>query len=402
MINWTSPQTRLAFKEIESYAQIYGRGSRIVRAAYAYRKLRNWVYYSLQQRWAGVWNRPCLNPSKLHILLHLRGGLGDCAAHRVCILALRKVLPNAVFYYYTDSPYAARLLIEADGKNVCLPPGKMPYRRAFDMACELCLSFKTVHVRKQRIAQLAPAFLPILETSLQRQAELRFFLSDNYLLDDALGRFLYQEHASRLEAIRYLSALDFDVQQTGELPPALLKRDINRYQLPKYYITVHSGINATFQFKGAPLKCWPVEKWREFTTLFKKQFPHIQIVQLGGKNSPIFDFVDKSLVGETPVEDLPAILNNALAHVDGESGLVQLTRWLKTRAVVLFGPTAPCLFALSKNKSLETKQCGYCMWLSGPSWHTTCALGHARCQNMEMDARAVLNAVSEILQTTRG
>lgn len=394
-MDWNSPQTRLALEEIRSYTQMYGRGSRVVRLSYAYRNLRNRVYYGLQQQWEGVLHRPKLDPAKLHILLHLRGGLGDVCAHFVAVRALRQQLPQAVFYYYTDSPFAAHLLVIPDDKNVLLPSKRVPYRRAYDMACELCLSWKTLHVEKARFEKLAPSFVGVLETSIKRQQELNFFLSDNYLLDDALGRFLYHQGATRLAALKYLSALDFDEQQTGLLPPAMLQKDVSRYGLTAPYITVHSGINASFHIgMKTPLKCWPIEKWEEFLRLFKKQFPHIQIVQVGGKNSPRFAGVDVCLVGKTPVEDLPAILQGSRLHIDGESGLVQLTRWLDTKAVVLFGPTAPCLFALPKNTNLAQEKCGRCMWLLGPSWHTQCVLGHPACVNMQAHTpQTVLEAV---------
>lgn len=395
MIDWNSSQIRLEFEEIRSYTQMYGRGSRMVRLSYAYRRLRNYVYYGLQQQWEGILHRPQLDPAHLHILLHLRGGLGDACAHFVAVRALRKQLPNAVFYYYTDSPDAACLLVVPDEKNVLLSSKRVPYRRAYDMACELCISWKTVHVMKARFEKLAPSFVPVLETSLKRQEELHFFLSDNYLLDDALGRFLYHQGASRLAALNYLSALNFNEQETGLLPPAILQKDISKYGLKKPYITVHSGINAAFHIGNKmPLKCWPVEQWEEFLRLFKQQFPYIQIVQVGGKNSPHFAGADVCLVGKTPVEDLPAILNGAQLHIDGESGLVQLTRWLKTKAVVLFGPTAPCLFAFHKNINLSEAKCGRCMWLLGPRWHTECVLGHPVCVNMHTHTpQAVLEVV---------
>ena len=399
MIDWNSPQTRLVFEEIRSYIEMYGRGSRIVRLAYAYRKLRNHVYYGLQQKWEGILHRPQLDPAKLHILLHLRGGLGDVCAHWVAVRALRKQLPAAVFYYYTDSPNAARLLVIPDDKNVILPPGRMPYRRAYDMACELCISFKTVHVAQQRVQTLAPNYFPVLQESLSRQKSLGFFLQDNYLLDDALGRFLYHQGANRLAALHYLSALDFDEQETGLLPPALLQKDVSRYGLKPPYITVHSGINITFDpGSKTPLKCWATENWEKFLTLFKQKFPQFQIVQVGGKNSPRFAYMDVCLLGQTPVADLPAILNGAQLHIDGESGLVQLTRWLNTKAVVLFGPTAPCLFALNKNVNLSTEKCGHCMWLLGPAWHTHCILGYSACANMQAHTpQTVLEAVSNEL-----
>ena len=399
MIDWNSNQTRLALREIQSYIQIYGRGSRVVRWAYAYRWLRNRVYYGLQQQWAGVFARPKLDESKLHVLLHLRGGLGDCATYWVVVKALRKQLPNAVFHYDADSPNAARLFVVPNELNVILPVGKVPYRRAYDLACELCISWKTVHVKKERIQKLAPAFMPVLETSLKRQQQLGFFLEDSYLLDDALGRFLYHQGAGRLAAIGYLSALDFDEKQTGLLPAEILQRNISRFGLKAPYITVHSGINATFNIgMKTPLKCWPQEQWEPFLVLFKQKYPHIQIVQVGGKNSPRFSNTDVCLLGETSVEDLPAILQGAQLHIDGESGLVQLTRWLDTKAVVLFANTAPSLFALEKNINLTAAACGHCMWLDGSTWHVDCPLGYPMCANMQAHTpEQVLEAVSNVL-----
>lgn len=399
MIDWNSNQTHLALKEIESYTKMYARGSRVVRLAYAYRRFRNHIYYNLQQRWAGILRRPQLPQDKLNVLLHLRGGLGDCASHWVVVRALRKQLPQAIFYYFTDSPHAAKLFVQEDAQNKILPSQKKPYRNAYDMACELCISWKTVHINQARIEKLAPQFMPILRTSLARQKELAFFLDDNYLLDDALGRFLYHKGAKWLEAQCYLSALDFDVNETGLLPHAILERNIKEYGLKSPYITVHSGINAAFDIGNkTPLKCWPNEKWAEFLTLFKQKFPHIQIVQVGGKNSPHFSKADLCLVGKTALEDLPAILQNSRLHIDGESGLVQLTRWLNTKAVVLFGNTAPSLFALSKNINLSADKCDHCMWLEGPSWHTDCLLGYPACANMQAHtAQQVLEVVSKEL-----
>ncbi|MBO5911642.1 MAG: hypothetical protein J6Q05_05635, partial [Elusimicrobiaceae bacterium] len=185
----------------------------------------------------------------------------------------------------------------------------------------------------------------------------------------------------------------------GLLPPALLQKDVSRYGLKPPYITVHSGINITFDpGSKTPLKCWATENWEKFLTLFKQKFPQFQIVQVGGKNSPRFAYMDVCLLGQTPVADLPAILNGAQLHIDGESGLVQLTRWLNTKAVVLFGPTAPCLFALNKNVNLSTEKCGHCMWLLGPAWHTHCILGYSACANMQAHTpQTVLEAVSNEL-----
>ncbi len=399
MIDWAGSRTRLAFEEIRSYLQMYERNSRVVRWAHAYRRMRNALYYNIWQQQLARFSTPRTDPARLNVLLHLRGGLGDCASNWVAVGALRRQLPKAIFYYHTDSPNAMQALLCPDGQNILLPPGRVPRYRAFDMACEVCVSWKTKYVNPARVKKLAPAFMPVLQTSLKRQQSFSFFLEDNYLLDDAFGLFLYHHGGNRLEAIRYLSALDFDTNETGRLPGEILQRDVTRLGVKPPYITVHSGINITFDpGQKTPLKCWPSAQWEEFLHLFKARFPQIQIVQLGGKNSPRFAQADLCLVGQTSVSDLPAVLKGSRLHIDGESGLVQLTRWLPTKAVVLFANTAPGLFALSKNINLINEACGYCMWLKGSSWHTVCPLGYPVCTHMQMHTpQTVLEVVSKEL-----
>ncbi len=402
MIDWQSDKTRLELHEIQSLAQLYGRGSRVVRFAYFYRRWRNRVYYGLQQKLAGLFGPAPHSKEQLNVLLHLRGGLGDAAAHRLCVLALRQKLPQAVFYFYTDSPDAAKILFEPNWQTVFLPHDRTPARHKYDLAYELCISFKTTHVNKERIAKLAPDFLPILQESLKRQKQLDFFISDNYLMDDALGRFLYHHSAKQMTAQSYLSGLDFDVNDTPALPAELI--DETRLETlglsGKKYITLHSGINASFNLRDkTPLKCWPEENWRALAQLLKKAYPDVLLVQLGGKNSPVFDFVNMSLVGKTKLEDLPILLNHSLLHIDGESGLVQLSRYLKNRCVVLFGPTDAKVFGQDKNINLSAGACGCCMWLSGPQWHTDCPLGHEVCLNMvALSPQKVFEAAQEVLK----
>ena len=107
------------------------------------------------------------------------------------------------------------------------------------------------------------------------------------------------------------------------------------------------------------------------------------MVQLGGANSPHFDFVDVCLVGKTELVHLPALLNGALLHVDGESGFVQLMRWLDTNAVAFFGPTSCACFGLAKNHNITADKCRPCMWLAGRTWYMDCPLGYNTCQNIE-------------------
>lgn len=401
MIDWTSNQTRVELLELKATLEMYGKDSRVVRLARTYRKLRNKIWWDYRRRLLSYlrWAPP--KDNRLHVYFHLRGGVGDCAANRVAINKLRELLPQAVFYFFTDTPHAADPLFVADDKHVFLD-GKIPLWYRYDLAFEICLSFKTVHINRKRVTQLAPQLLPVLEKGLQRQKQLDFLVEDNYLMDEALGRFLAAHNESQLIAQSYLSGLDYDVNTTGLLAPGLLDPSILvPYHLTsKTYITIHSGINILINpTERTPLKCWPEEKWRTFVKLFKAKFPHIKVVQIGGKNSPKFDFVDVCLVGQTSLKQIPALMEHALLHVDGESGLAQLTRWIHTQAVVFFGPTLCSSFGLSKNCNLTANLCRPCMWLSR-SWYFDCALGYPSCQNMEaISAAQVFQAVAEKLSS---
>lgn len=384
-MNFTDDKTRLSLTEMQSFANMYGRDCRVARWALAYRRLRNEIWWNWRRRVLSALKKGPPKDGRLHVFWHLRGGMGDCAAARLAVLAVREKLPNAVFYFHTDSPGAASALFEENDLNVFLPPGQ-PLWHKYDLAFETCLSFRTPHADRKRVAKLSPEFLPVLDEMTRRQNEFSFFLSDSYLMEDMLGRWMLARGLARLDLQSYLSGLDFDAQAAPALPAALTDGTaLARFGLEgKKYITLHDGIDATFRLEGKrPLKCWALENWRELAAALKKQYPDVLLVQLGGKNSPVFDFADVSLVGKTAVADLPRVLNGALLHIDGESGLVQLSRYLANPCVVLFGPTDKRFFGLDKNINLKEDVCGSCMWLLGVQWHTHCALGYKTCRNMD-------------------
>ncbi|MGN1058528.1 MAG: glycosyltransferase family 9 protein, partial [Candidatus Avelusimicrobium sp.] len=136
---------------------------------------------------------------------------------------------------------------------------------------------------------------------------------------------------------------------------------------------------------------------RKWIGLFKEKFPDIKVVQLGGEDSPVYAEADVCLAGKTELTDLPALLNNALCHVDTESGLVHLAQFLDVRSAVLFGPSDVRFFGYAKNKNLSAGNCGGCMWMTS-DWMTRCPLRRAQpCCVAEISPQQVLSAVEEIL-----
>lgn len=402
MIDWESDQTRVALAELETFLELHGRDCRVVRWAFAYRSLRNKIWWQWRRRLLSYLRPAPPRDNRLHVYWHLRGGIGDVAAQRVCVQAWREKLPHAVFYYYTQTPGAAEMLFEQNEQNIIVGAGQNPLWYRYDVAFEVCLSFRTVHINRPRVQQVAPEIIPLLDEGLRRQKRLAFLVEDNYMCDDVLGRFIYHQGGQQIEGQRYLGAVDFDVYQTGLLPLSL--RDpkiVEKFGLSgKKYITIHSGINSNADLRGRhPLKCWPDEKWREFVHLFKAAYPDVLVVQLGGPVSPSFDFVDVCLTRQTQLTDIAAIIDNALLHVDGESGFVQLTRWLRTKAVYFTAHTSAQFFGQRKNRAVSCQLCAHCMWVGGPKWYTTCLCGYDSCRNLDaITPQMMMDAVKEELK----
>lgn len=401
MIDWESDRTRVRLEELKTFMDLHGRDCRVVRWAFAYRNLRNKIWWQWRRRLLSYLHKGPPKDNRLHVYWHLRGGIGDVAAQRVCVQAWRKKLPNAVFYYYCQYPGAAHIFFEENEKNVFIGGGSKPLWYRHDVAIELCISFRTVHVNHKRVKQVAPEIIPLLQESQRRQDLLGYFVRDNYMSDDVLSRFLNRHQVPRLSALQYLSGIDFDVNETGLLPISL--RDpkvLDKYGLTgKKYITIHNGVNNYMPLCGRyPLKCWPIDRWREFVKLFKAAYPDILVVQLGGSWSPAFDFVDMCLANKTKPTEIAALLDNSLLHIDGESGLVHMTRWLRTKAVVFFAHSSPDMEKLDKNRNLIARECEPCMLVIGKEWYARCLCGHKTCRNLDqITPQQVFQAVQEEL-----
>lgn len=130
-------------------------------------------------------------------------------------------------------------------------------------------------------------------------------------------------------------------------------------QLGKY-ITINAG-NGCCEDGRKIAKSWPNEYFTKLVNLFHQKYPAISIIQLGDKNAtkikgtiPIFG-KDFSLVGQ--------ILKHSLLHVDIEGGLVHFATQLKTKCVVLFGPTSKEYYGYPQNINIQAGDCHDCYGL---------------------------------------
>ncbi len=313
---------------------------------------------------------------KLRILVHIRGGIGDVCMTRVFIKKLRDTLPDALIFFAYDYKAAVDMvfsdgLIDGFHSNKYIPEN-------FDLVISGCHLLMYDYINRRRIEQLAPDFISILEKGLDVQRCFKPFATYTPYLDGQLAEIAVTHGGSRITNLGWFTGLD--VKQNDEAPlnldPQKSTEILAKHNLTgKKYITIHDGINTnTDTSHGHPTRCWPETHWKEFAKLFKAAFPDIQVVQLGGEKSHIFDFADVSLVGKTPLADLPYVLGNALLHIDGESGMVHIAHLTNTNSVVLFGPTPIKYFGYARNTNIQAPFCGGCMNIT-KHWMSACVLG---------------------------
>lgn len=313
----------------------------------------------------------------LRVLVHIKGGIGDVAMTRVFIKKLRETLPQAEISFCFDSKAVADMIFSDGLINRFQDRRYRP--EDYDLVISGCHFLMFDYYDRARIEKLAPDFIAALERGLDVQSYFKDFALYTPYLDGTLAQIAVAHGGSRVQNLGWFTGLEVGQNDRAEIN---LSAEKARETLEKLglsglkYITIHDGINTnTDTSLGHPTRCWPRENWREFVRLFKDSFPDIKVVQLGGSKSQIFDFANISLVGKTAVADLPYILDNALLHVDGESGMVQLANLTSTKSVVLFGPTLESYFGYARNVNISAPICGGCMNIS-KNWMTTCLLGY--------------------------
>ena len=393
-MNWNDPRVQLSLKDLREMLDARGRDSRLVRAAFRWSRTKKKFLERTKQWFYGLKSHEDKKGAPIRVLFWLVGGLGDAACAKRLVAAYREMLPMARFDIYSGLPGVAQALFGADLHTHILKDNKICWAD-YDLAAQVCLSIKFLHVNEERFSALAPSFLPVLERAQRAQKSLGSLLEDIFLTESILGRWLYANGGQRFDLLSYTGGTEISEEPNERIyvPADALKR----WDLAAgTYVTFHDGTSEAQQVgKTRPTRAWPRERWREFLRLFKKDFPHIKLVQLGGSNSPVYPEADVNLVGKTNVTDLPGLMSGAKLHIDTESGLVHLAQYLDVKSIVLFGPSSVPFFGYGKNRNIAAGPCGGCMWTT-TDWMFKCPLGKKESSCMEnVSAQTVLKEVAE-------
>ena len=158
------------------------------------------------------------------------------------------------------------------------------------------------------------------------------------------------------------------------------------------YVTMHNGADIARQ-----TKCWDAPLWNKVVEGLKKM--GYAVIQLGGR------FEDKvegtiQMQGKTSLQQTTALISRAEFHVDTEGGLVHIARAVRTRSVVLFGPTPANFFSYDCNVNIQTPyDCKDCWW-STDYWWRECPKGYPmppKCMDA-ITPEIVLKGISQIIK----
>ena len=172
-----------------------------------------------------------------------------------------------------------------------------------------------------------------------------------------------------------------------------LKEDVSIFEGP--YITINYGSDAMVKDRKQ-LKLWSKEGYINLINLIKREYPTIQVYQLGDAKAEKIPGVDNYILGKD-LEYIKHVLKNSLCHIDCEGGLVHLATQFDTKCVVLFGPTPVHMYGYPQNINIVSEYCSNCMGLH-EMWAYDCYKGHESSKCMEaISSERVFKEVKKVL-----
>lgn len=390
----------LALLQLNQLAALYGKDSAVVRGAQKFNLARRAFKNKTRLAWRRLFAKPAPKPAdRLKLLLHVRGGIGDVCMTRPLVMHLREKFPTAQIYFCFDHKDVVDMVF-SDGYIDGFVSRKYDPAE-YDLVIAGCHAFHFDYVDKPRLQKLAPSWMTDFKKAAALQKKLEIISHNTPHLDGAWAKISVAYGSSRVANTGLTTGIP--VGQNDRAPIQLNAQKLNdtlqRLGLAgQKYITIHDGTNTNTDLHGrAATRCWPRAHWQQFGQLFKQKFPDIKIVQLGASNSVAFDFADICLIGKTQIADLPYVLEGALLHVDGESGMVHLANLTSTRAVVLFGPSPLEYLAYDRNINLRAGTCKDCMCIYA-DWMSRCPLFDT---NKCLQAIAPQTVMSEVEKALR-
>ena len=319
--------------------------------------------------------------AKLRLAVRMEGGIGDVILAARLVEAAYLALGHCEIDLFHHNVEAARFVFHGTGFIRAFYPSQMARNTGYDVTVYTQHYANFIVHDAVRLRQLAPDAVSWLGDAASRFAAYRGLSERQPNLDGLWGRLSVRQGRNVLDNLGFLSGLEINRATQVVLTPDIAAIETLPALLGPVtgaYITVHDGFDNNMRIApGQATKCWPLGHWTAFVAALHVAAPEVKIVQLGGNKSRAIAGVNVNLLNRTNLHQAAWILQNAMLHVDTDSGLVHLAQAMHTKAIVLYGPTDAGLYGHDEHTILQAGDCNGCWW-STPDWLARCPRGLAQ------------------------
>ncbi len=308
-----------------------------------------------------------LSRESLNIAVRCDGGMGDVINVNAWLKQFRKLFICPIrIDVFCRSKAEGRAIFENCGfvHRVFAERSYMKRQENYDLAIIATWSVLVGHFNEKRAAQFDRRIVDFV-------AKLKEFWNENdrYLRFENLHmlmRLCVYRGIDRWKLLGGAGIFPFDKNSRPFLPISdSALACVKQYGLDKRpYIVIGSGCNATFNFKKAPVRSWPADKWDQLVRLVKAKYPSLAIVQIGsGQTVKHIQGVDIDIAGKTSLEEMKVVLKNAAFLIDYDTGSIHFNYAMGRRSAVLFGSSFIEFIGYDQNINISAKVCPECIWL---------------------------------------
>lgn len=345
--------------------------------------------------------------SKAVLAIRVAGGVGDLLVIARFIRDLQAEAGPFIFDIFCVHPKIAQWIFsnvpgfENSEFDTVMHIGKL--RAFYDAELHISQTVTVAYKDKKETPLNRYPLSKIFQAVARASQELHLYIANQPFLDNSLGRVAVYSNASRRNFLHHMASIHYG---DDLFPIPSNTGALDRFALQgKRWVTVHNGFDTNFIVSGRQAtKCYP--HFDSVLAIIKQARPDLIIIQIGASNSTKLRHADVDMISQTTLQEVTAVLQGSMLHLDNESGLVHLSACLGTQSIVVFGPTPSDYFAYPNNTSINPTFCGGCWWIN-ELWMDHCSrnLPSAECMTTikpEYIAQAFLERLEKIESNLEG
>lgn len=318
------------------------------------------------------------NPQSVALLT--TGGLGDMVIQKRLVMEIIRLAPGCSidFYNIKTCNFLEYLYMDTDNVKNIIPDLGSRYRErvkeySLGMTIEACHFIKVDHFKEEIWKKGDQVFSKKIKLLIDRTREENVGISTPAHV--TMCRRLYKRQ-NAYTGFNYDGVFEVADKKVDIPLDSNAGKEFKGLGLSKY-ITVNCG-NGDCADGSRVAKSWPPAYFDSLIGYIKQNFPHIGVVQLGGKDAVKIKGCDAYMFGRD-FALVGHVLKNSLFHIDIEGGLVHIASQLGTKCIVLFGPTVAEYYGYENNINIRAGSCHNCWGLYGDMNKCARGMEHPEC-----------------------